>query len=103
MSGILAAIFFGWPSMLAALTLASIGLIARRARWLAAGSALFLLPAWELSGYPAIRGAAFLLPLLLFVASLTMQKGKILIAWLLSLLVVAATAGLAMLVRFQGG
>lgn len=103
MSGIVAAIFFGWPSMLAGLALAGIGLIARRALWLAAGSALFLLPAWDLSGYPAIRGAAFLLPLLLFVAGLTMQKGKIFIAWLLSLPVVAATAGLAMLVRFQGG
>lgn len=102
MSGILAAIFFGWPSMLAALTLAGIGLIARRPLWLTAGSALLLLPAWELSGYPAIRGAAFLLPLLFFAAGLAVRKGKIFLAWTLSLPVAAATADLAMLVILQG-
>ncbi len=101
MSGFLAAVFLGWPAILAALIAAGAGLILKRWGWLLVGGALMLPPAWLFSGYPALRGAAFLLPLLLFAAAFALWKRKFSLAWLLSFPVIAASAWLAVLVLLQ--
>ncbi len=101
MSGLLAAVFFGWTAILAALIVSGVGLILKRWGWLLVGGALMLPPAWLFSGYPAIRGAAFLLPLLLFAAALALWKRKFFLAWLLYLPVITAIAWLAVSVLLQ--
>lgn len=101
MSEALVVILFGWPAILAALTCSGIGLLWKRWPWLLVGAALMTPPAWFLSGYSAVRWAAFFLPLLLLASAFAVRKRKFTLAWLLALPVVAASAWLAVLVLFQ--
>lgn len=101
MSETLAVIFFGWPAILAALTCSGIGLLGKRWPWLLVGAALMTPPAWFFSGYPAIRWAAFFLPLFLLASAFAVRKRKFNLAWFLALPVIAASAWLAVLVLLQ--
>jgi hypothetical protein len=65
MTSILVQIIFGWPAIITSLLIALAGLIWKR-QWLLLASAILFTPfSWYLSGYPSVRGAAFLLPLFL--------------------------------------
>ena len=75
----------GWPGILATLIVATIGLLKRDYRFLV-GAAILAFPfSWYLSGFPVIQSPAFLLPLLLFGAGFTMNRGREMIAWIMAI------------------
>lgn len=75
----LAAVFIGWPAIIASLAAAAVGLVRRRPVWLYAGAVLATGISWYLSATPRFRGWALLLPLLHVAAGLLVRRR----AWLL--------------------
>ncbi|KAF0106713.1 MAG: hypothetical protein FD146_2305 [Anaerolineaceae bacterium] len=101
MTTILVQIFFGWPAIIVSLLAAIAGLTWKRWWLLLVSAALFLPVSWYLSGYPAIRGFGFLLPIFLLGAAFAVRARKFLSAWLLASPVFLASAWLAVLVLSQ--
>jgi len=85
MLGFLLSLLVGWPAILVTVILALIGLIRRDYRFLLAAAILALPYSWFLSGFPAVRSPAFLLPTLLFGSSYTLFRGREMISWLLAI------------------
>ena len=72
----------GWPAILVTVALVFWGLNRNNYRLLV-GAAILAFPfSWYLSGFPAIRSPAFLLPLLLFGAGYFLYKGREMLAWI---------------------
>jgi hypothetical protein len=83
MSDILVQIIFGWPAIITSLLLSVSGLALRKP-WLLVIAGVLAIPfAWYLSGYPAIRTPAALLPLFQFGAAWALQREKKVLAWVL--------------------
>ena len=79
---ILVQIVFGWPAILLSLGLAMIGLL-KKWKWMLVASGVVSIPfAWYLTGYPAVRSAAILLPLFQFVSAWAVHVKKLTVAWL---------------------
>ena len=74
----------GWPAITITVILALIGLFRNDYRFLIAASILAFPFSWYLSGFPAIRSPAILLPLCLFGSSYLMYRQREMLAWLLS-------------------
>src|SRR5215210_7445083 len=101
MTEILAQIIFGWPFMIASLLLSVAGILLKRQQYLVAGALFFLPPSLYMSGYPAIRWFALLLPFFIFAAAYFVKSNRSGIAWLLLLPPIAMSAWLAYLVMEQ--
>lgn len=97
----LAQIIFGWPFIITSLVLAVVGILLKRPMLLAAGAIFFTPPAWYLSGYLAIRGFGFLLPVCMAGAAYFVKKNQLRPALLLILPSVIVSAWLAFLVMAQ--
>jgi len=95
MSDILVQIIFGWPAVITSLALSAAGILWRKPVMLVIGAVICAPFAWYLSGYPAIRSAAILLPLLTGSAAYAIHKDKTNLAWLLLSPVILVSAGLA--------
>jgi hypothetical protein len=101
MSTILMQIIFGWPAILLSIALAMIGLL-KKWPWMLVASGLVCIPfAWYLSGYPAVRSVAILLPVFQFGSAWAVLARKMKLAWLLLAPVAIVTIGLAVLVLTQ--
>lgn len=74
----------GWPAITVTLILAVMGLLRRDYRFLIAAAILAFPFSWYLSGFPAIRSPAFLLPLLPFGSGYLMSRDHEMLAWLLA-------------------
>jgi len=74
----------GWPAIVVTVILAAIGLFRSNYRFLVAASILAFPFSWYLSGFPAIRSPAFLLPLLLFGSGYLMFRDHEMLAWLIA-------------------
>ena len=81
----LLSLLVGWPAILVTVILAIIGLVRNNYRFLLAASILALPFSWFLSGFPAIRSPAFLMPTLLFGSSYFMFRGREMVAWILAI------------------
>ena len=97
----LAQIIFGWPFIILSLLLAATGILTRRPVLLVAGALFFGPPAWYLRGYPFISWFGLLLPVSILGAAYFVKKDRRVLAWLLVLPPVLASAWLAYLVMAQ--
>jgi hypothetical protein len=101
MNSILVQIIFGWPAILATLLIALAGLIWKR-WWLLLVSAILFTPfSWYLSGYPAVRGVAILLPFFLLGSAIATRARKHGLTRLLATPPFIVSAWLALLVVRQ--
>ena len=75
----------GWPAIVITLILAITGLLRSDYRFLVAAAILAFPFAWYLSGFPAVRSPAFLLPLLLFGSGYLMYKQREMLAWFVAI------------------
>jgi hypothetical protein len=71
------------------LVLSSIGLVKRKVVLVALGALFLLLFVWYLDGTPRFNGYALILPLFHFGAAIALKKGKIRLAWILLMPVIA--------------
>ena len=79
-------ILVGWPTIIATVLLAIIGLVKSDYRFLV-GAAILAFPfSWYLSGFPLIRSFTFLLPLLPFGAGYAMRRNQEMVAWVLAII-----------------
>jgi hypothetical protein len=101
MQDTLVQIIFGWPFIITSLLLAVAGMLTKRPALLVAGAVFYIPPAWALRGYPVLRWAAILLPVLILCASLYVKKGKIAFAWILLSMPILVSIFLALLVVSQ--
>jgi len=101
MSDILVQIIFGWPAIITSLALSAAGILWRKPVMLVIGAVICAPFAWYLSGYPAIRSAAILLPFLTGSAAYAIDKDKTNLAWLLLSPFILISAGLAYIVITQ--
>jgi hypothetical protein len=101
MTTILVQFFFGWPAIIATLLLVVAGLVWKRWWLLLIAAALFFPVSLYLSGYPAIRGFGFLLPVFLLGAAFAARARKRILAWLLAAPVFIVSAWLAVVVITQ--
>jgi hypothetical protein len=83
MTDILVQIVFGWPAIIASLALSAAGIPWQKLVLLIIGAMISVPFAWYLSGYPAVRSAAILIPLMVGGAAYAVHKNKTAIAWLL--------------------
>ena len=95
MADILVQIIFGWPAVITSLALSAAGILWRKPVMLVIGAVICATFAWYLSGYPAIRSAAILLPLLTGSAANAIHKDKTNLAWLQLSSVILVSARLA--------
>jgi hypothetical protein len=101
MSDILVQIIFGWPAIITSLVLSVAGLVLRKP-WLLVIAGVLAIPfSWYLSGYPAIRTPAALLPLFQFGAAWALQREKKALAWILLAPLATITVVLAVVVLRQ--
>jgi len=98
---ILAQIIFGWPFIIISLLLAVTGVLTKRPGLLVAGAAFYIPPAWYLRGFPILRWAAILLPVLIACAALYVKREKIAFAWILLSVPILVSVFLALLVVTQ--
>ena len=101
MTEILVQIIFGWPFIIASLLLSVGGILLKRQQYLVAGALFFLPPSLYLSGYPAIRWFALLLPFFIFAAGYFIKANRSGIAWRLLLPPITMSVWLAYLVMEQ--
>jgi hypothetical protein len=101
MSELLPQIIFGWPFIIASLILSIVGVAAKLPKYLVAGAMFLMPPSLYMSGYPAIRWLALLLPFCILGAAYLVQRNKVGIAWLLLIPPVGASLWLAYLVMEQ--
>lgn len=101
MPPIFAQIIFGWPFIILSLLLAVTGVILKRPVLLVAGAVFFTPPAWYLSGYPSVRWFGMLLPVFLLSDANVVRRSQLILASLLVLPPVLASAWLAYLVMAQ--
>lgn len=101
MSEILPQIIFGWPFIIASLILSVMGLAMKRPKFLVAGAMFFMPPSLYMSGFPAIRWLAYLLPFCILGAAYFMGKNRLRISWLLLLPPIGISLWLAYLVMEQ--
>ena len=101
MNQIFAQIIFGWPFIITSLLLAVAGILMKRHALLVVGAIFFVLPAWYLSGYPAIRWFWMLLPVSILGAAYFVKKERQKLAWLLVSSPILISAWLAFLVMAQ--
>ncbi len=78
-------LFVGWPAILATLIVAVIGLWRRDYRLIFGASALAFPFSWNVSGFPVVHSAWFLLPLLLLASSYLMFRGREMLAWIFAI------------------
>jgi hypothetical protein len=83
MSEVLVQLIFGWPAILLSLLISIIGLLWGKPRLLVLAGALAVPFSWYLSGYPAIRTPAVLLPVFQFGAGWALRSEKKVLAWVL--------------------
>lgn len=101
MSDILIQLIFGWPAIILSL-LISVGGIALRKPWFLVVGGVVAIPfSWYLSGFPAIRSPAILLPLFQFGSAAALWYEKRLLAWLLLLPLALIIVFLAIVVFSQ--
>ncbi len=101
MPEILVQIIFGWPAIIASLLLSVVGLALRKP-WLLVTAGVLAIPfSWYLSGYPAIRTPAALLPLFQFGAAWALWREKKVLAWVLLAPLAMITVFLAVVVLSQ--
>ena len=101
MSDILVEFIFGWPAIITSLVLSAAGILWRKPVMLVIGAVVCVPFAWYLSGYPAIRSAAILLPLLIGNAAYAIHKDKTNLAWLLLSPFILVITGLVNIVITQ--
>jgi hypothetical protein len=101
MSEILPQIIFGWPFIIAALILSIVGAATKLPRYLVAGAIFFMPPSLYLSGFPAIRWLAYLLPFFILGSAYFVGKNRSWISWLLLLPPIGVSVWLAALVMEQ--
>jgi hypothetical protein len=94
-------IIFGWPAIITSLALSAADILWRKPVMLVIGTVVCTPFAWYISGYPAVRSAAILLPLLTGSAAYAIQKDKTNLAWLLLSPFIIISAGLAFIVITQ--
>jgi len=94
-------IIFGWPFIVASLILSIMGVAARSPKYLVAGAMFFMPPSLYMSGFPAIRWLAYLLPFCILGSAYFVAKNRSWISWLLLLPPVAVSVWLAFLVMEQ--
>ena len=98
MFDVLVPMLFGWPAMILSLGCSIAGLWMRRPALLAAGAALFLLPAWYLSHYSIVFAS---LPLFLLASAYSVSRNKTIQALLLFSPVLISTGWLGFIVLTQ--
>ena len=101
MPDILVQIIFGWPFIILSLSLAVVGVLTKRPGLLIAGAVFYIPPAWALRGYPILRWAAILLPVLILSASLYVKREKLAFAWILLSVPILVSIFLALFVVAQ--
>lgn len=94
-------IIFGWPFIVASLILSIMGVAMRSPKYLVAGAMFFMPPSLYMSGFPAIRWLAYLLPFCILGSAYFVGKNRSWISWLLLLPPVAVSVWLAFLVMEQ--
>jgi len=101
MSELLPQVIFGWPFIIASLILSVMGAATKLPKYLVAGAMFFMPPSLYMSGFPAIRWLAYLLPFCILGAAYFTEKNKSWIAWLLLFPPIAVSVWLAYLVMEQ--
>jgi hypothetical protein len=74
---------FGWPAIITSLLVSIAGLVLRKPWLLVVGGVMVIPFAWYLSGYPAIRTSAILLPVFQFISAWVLGREKKILAWVL--------------------
>jgi hypothetical protein len=101
MSDILVQIIFGWPAIILSLAVSAVGII-KKWPWLLVLGGLVCAPfSFYLSGYPAVRSLALLLPFFQFGAALAVHAQRKILAWVLLLPLVMVSSILAYVVLTQ--
>ncbi len=85
MIDLLLTLFVGWPAILATIVIAVIGLWRRDYRLIFGASVLAFPFSWNVSGFPVVHAAWFLLPLLLLASSYLMFRGREMLAWIFAI------------------
>lgn len=101
MAELLPQIIFGWPFIIAALILSIVGVATKLPKYLVAGAMFFMPPSLYLSGFPAIRFLAYLLPFFILGAAYFVGKNRSWISWLMLFPPIAISVWLAYLVMEQ--
>jgi hypothetical protein len=101
MSDTLVQIVFGWPAIITSLLVSIAGLSWHKPWLLVLGGALAIPFSWYLSGYPALRGLAILLPLFQFGSAWMLRDEKKVLAWVLLAPLAIITVFLAVVVLTQ--
>lgn len=94
-------LIFGWPAVLASLTLAIVGIITKRPVLVIAGGLLAAPHAYYLSGSPKIGIAGLLLPLSYIGSAISVRYRIFWLAWLFLLPQISLDAWLAYAVLTQ--
>ncbi len=85
MIDLLLTLFVGWPAIVATIIIAAIGLWRRDYRLIFGASVLAFPFSWNVSGFPVVHAAWFLLPLLLLASSYLMFRDHEMLAWLVAI------------------
>jgi len=101
MSELITQVIFGWPFIIASLILSVMGVATKLPKYLVAGAMFFMPPSLYLSGFPAIRWLAYLLPFCILGAAYFVGKNRLWISWLLLLPPIGVSVWLAYLVMNQ--
>jgi hypothetical protein len=101
MPDIVVQIIFGWPAIITSLLVSIAGLVLRKPWLLVVGGVIVIPFAWYLSGYPAIRASAILLPVFQFISAWALRRERKILAWLLLVPLAITIVFLAIVVLSQ--
>ncbi len=95
------AIVFGWPAILASITLSTIGIVRKRPNWLVVAVIVALPFSLYLAGSPAFRWFGVAIPFLLVGAGIASYYDKTRVAWTLLAPFVGVSGWLAIVVMTE--
>ncbi|MDQ7094306.1 hypothetical protein REC12_11965 [Desulfosporosinus sp. PR] len=82
---VLAVVLIGWPGIITAIALVSIGIYTKRIRLIILGTAFAIPISWYLGSTPKFRYIMYGLPLFFIGSALAIKSGKNRLAWILTL------------------
>ena len=95
------AIVFGWPAILASISLSAMGIVRKRPKWLVVAAIVALPFSLYLAGSPAFRWFGLAMPLLLVGAGIASYYDKARVAWTLLAPFVGVSGWLAIVVMSE--
>jgi hypothetical protein len=101
MSSLLVQIIFGWPAIILSLVVSAAGILKKWPWMLVLGGLLCAPFSLYLSGYPAVRFLALLLPFFQFGAAWAVHTKRTILAWVMLLPLVSVSIILATIVLSQ--